>query len=260
MAAGRQRLLGGDVAGRREHDVGLAARVGAGLVPDADPLAAVHDGLVHRHVLQVLLLVADDDVDQVAAAQAVVGHAEQRVHVGRQVDAADLGALVHDEVEEARVLVREAVVVLAPDRRGDEQVERRDRRPPRQRAADVQPLGVLVEHRVDHVHEGLVGREEAVPAGEQVALEPALERVLGEHLEHAAVGRQLAAVGVLGQVLLEPELLGRLVERVELVRAVLVRPEHAEALHVLAHDVAQEAAQRARVLGVGLAGAGTSWA
>ena len=76
------------------------------------------------------------------------------------------------------ILVREAVVVLPPDGRGDQQVERRDRRPPRQLAADRQPLGVLVEHRVDDVDEGFVGREEAVAAGEQVAFEPALERVL----------------------------------------------------------------------------------
>ena len=47
--------------------------------------------------------------------------------------------------------------------------------------------------------EGFVGVEEAVPAGEQIAFEPALQRVLGEHLHHAAVARELAAVGVFGQ-------------------------------------------------------------
>jgi len=39
---------------------------------------------------------------------------------------------------------------------------------------DLQPLRVLVEHRVDDVHEGLVAVEQAMPAGEDVALEPAL--------------------------------------------------------------------------------------
>ena len=43
---------------------------------------------------------------------------------------------------------------------------------------DLQPLRVLVEHRVDDVDERLVAVEEAVPAGEQVALEPALAQVL----------------------------------------------------------------------------------
>ena len=110
--------------------------------------------------------------------------------------------------------------------------------------ADVQPLRVLVEHRVDDVREGLVGVEEAVPAGEQVALEPAEQRVLGEHLHHAAVARQLAAVGVLRQQVGHPGLLARLVDRLQPVRGGLVRAEDAEARHVVAHDVAQELAER----------------
>ena len=43
---------------------------------------------------------------------------------------------------------------------------------------DLQPLGVLVEHRVDDVDERLVAVEQAVAAGQQVALEPALAEVL----------------------------------------------------------------------------------
>ena len=216
------------------------------------PLVQCAMACVHGHVLQVLLLVADDHVDVVGALQAVIGHAEQRVDVRRQVDAADVRALVQHDVEEAGILVREAVVVLPPDGRGDQQVERRDRRPPGQLATHGQPLGVQVEHRVDDVDEGFVGREEAVAAGEQIAFEPAFQRVLREHLQDAAVGRQLAAVGVFGQVVGQPELLARLVDRVEPVRGVLVGAEDAEVVHVLAHDVAQEAAQRPGVLGRGL--------
>jgi hypothetical protein len=62
----------------------------------------VSDRFVDGQVLKVLLLVADDDVDVSGAAQAVVGHAQQRVDVRGQVDAADLGALVDDDVEKAR--------------------------------------------------------------------------------------------------------------------------------------------------------------
>ena len=76
------------------------------------------------------LLAGDDDVDVVAAAQAVVGDRQQRVGVGRQVDADDLGLLVDDVVDEAGVLVGEAVVVLPPDVRGQQVVERGDRPPP----------------------------------------------------------------------------------------------------------------------------------
>src|ERR1700730_115477 len=93
------------------------------------------------------LLARHDDVDVVAAAQAVVGGGEQAVGIGGQVDANDLGLLVDDVVDEARVLVTEAVVVLAPYMRGEEIVEGGDGAPPGDLARDLEPLGVLVEHR-----------------------------------------------------------------------------------------------------------------
>ena len=151
------------------------------------PGGAVLDGRVHVEPLQRGLLAGDDDVDVVAAAQAVVGHREQRVGVRRQIDADDLGLLVDHVIDEARVLVAEAVVVLPPDVRGEQVVQRGDRPPPRDVPRDLQPLGVLVEHRVDDVDERLVAGEEAVPAGQQVAFEPALAHVLAQHLHHAAV-------------------------------------------------------------------------
>ena len=126
----RQRLLRRDVAAARHHHVGLAVLVGARPVPDADALGAVDDRLLHVEILQVLLLVGDDDVDVVLAAQAVVGDRKQRVHVRRQIDPRDVRALVHDDIQEAGVLMREAVVVLPPDGGGDQQVERGDLGPP----------------------------------------------------------------------------------------------------------------------------------
>ena len=56
---------------------------------------------------------------------------------------------------------------------------------------DLQPLRMLVEHRVHNVDERFVAGEEAVPAGEQVALQPALAHVFAEHLHYAAVGRHM---------------------------------------------------------------------
>ena len=47
---------------------------------------------------------------------------------------------------------------------------------------DLQPFRVLVEHRVDDVDERFVAGEEAVPAGQQVAFEPALAHVLARGL------------------------------------------------------------------------------
>ena len=54
------------------------------------------------------MLARDDDVDVVAAAQAVVGDREERVGVGRQVDADDVRLLVHHVVDEPGVLMGES--------------------------------------------------------------------------------------------------------------------------------------------------------
>src|SRR5665647_702443 len=51
----------------------------------------------------------------------------------------------------SRVGVGETVVVLAPHVRGQQDVERGDRPTPRDLPGHLQPLGVLVEHRVDDV-------------------------------------------------------------------------------------------------------------
>ena len=112
-------------------------------------------------------------------------------------------------------------------RRGSESriVERRDRPPPRDLCADLQPLGVLVEHRVDDVDERLVAVEEPVPPGQQVALEPALAEVLAQDLHDAAVGREMvvgpAALGL-------PRPVGGLEHRAQAVRGGLVGAEEAE--------------------------------
>ena len=123
------------------------------------------DGLIHGEPLRRGLLAGDHDVDVVAAAQAVVCHRQERVGVGRQVDPDHLRFLVHNVVDESRVLMAEAVVVLAPDMGAEEVVERGDRPAPRNFIAHLQPLGVLVEHRIDDVDEGFIAGEEAMPAG-----------------------------------------------------------------------------------------------
>ena len=128
---GGQRLQRRHVAAARHHDVGLAATVVAGPLPDAEAGRAMLDRLVHRQPLRRRLLAGDDDVDVVPAAQAVIGDREQAVGVGRQVDPDDLGLLVDDVVDEARILVAEAVVVLPPDMARQQVVQRGDRPPPR---------------------------------------------------------------------------------------------------------------------------------
>ena len=85
-------------------------------------------GRVHGQPLRQRVLAGHHDVDVVAAAQAVVHHRQQAVGIRRQVDADDVGLLVDHVVDEAGVLVGEAVVVLPPDVRGQQVVERGDLR------------------------------------------------------------------------------------------------------------------------------------
>jgi hypothetical protein len=85
-----------------EHDIGLVAVAAARPVPDAQSARAVGDGLIHGQPLWAGVLPRDDDVDVVPRAQAVVEGGEQRVRVGGQVGADDLGLLVEDMVDEPR--------------------------------------------------------------------------------------------------------------------------------------------------------------
>ena len=124
----------GHVAGAGHDDFGIAVVV-RGPLPDAEAGGAVRDGFVDVEPLRRGLLAGDDEVDVVAAAQAVVGDGEQAVGVRRQVDADDVGLLVDDMVDEAGILMGEAVVVLPPDVRGEQVVERGDGLAPRDAVA-----------------------------------------------------------------------------------------------------------------------------
>ncbi len=136
-------------------------------------------------------------------------------------------------------------MILPPHVRGEQVVQRRDRPPPRDPARHLQPLRVLVEHRVHDVDERLVAVEQAVAAGQQVALQPALAEVLAEHLHHAPVRRQVV---VAGQRLRHPRPTGDLEQGAEPVGRRLVGPHHPERARVLDHHVAQPAAEHARRL------------
>ena len=88
---------------------------------------------------------------------------------------------------------------------------------------------MLIEHRIDDVDEGLVAGEQAVPAGEQVAFEPAFAQMLAQHLHDAAVDAEID-VDVLD--LGHPLLAGDFVDGLQPVRRGLVRAEEPEILPV----------------------------
>ncbi len=76
--------------------------------------------------------------------------------------------------------MREAVVVLLPDVRSQQVIQRRDGPPPGDLARAFEPLGMLVEHGIHDVDECLVAGEKSVTAGQQIALEPSLAQMLAQ--------------------------------------------------------------------------------
>jgi hypothetical protein len=127
---GGERFQRGHVAAAGHDYIWCSALVVAGPRPDADALGAVLDGCVYRKPLRRRVFARNHDVDVVAAAQAVVHDRQQAVGIRRKVNPHDLGLLVYDVVDETRVLVREAVVILAPYVRGQQVVQRGDLSPP----------------------------------------------------------------------------------------------------------------------------------
>ena len=96
-----------------------------------------------------------------------------------------------------------------------------------------------------------------MPAGQEIAFEPALAEMLAQDLHHPAVPRQMHVVGLDA---LHPDPIGRLEDGVEPVGGGLVRPHEAEIVLVQPDDVAQERSRDTRCLGMRVSGAGTSTA
>ncbi len=128
------------------------------------------------------------------------------------------------------ILVRESVVILPPHVRRQQIIQRRDRLPPRNLARRLQPLRVLVEHRIDDVNEGLVAREKSMPPGQQIAFQPSLAHVLAQHFHHPAVDGQI----LVHRQASPPSHVFPVTSKTRLqpVRSRLVGPEHAEILRL----------------------------
>src|ERR1700722_13630610 len=147
------------------------------------------------------------------------------------------------------------VVILPPYQRCDEDVDRWHRRAPVNLLLRLlEPLGVLVEHRIDNVYEGFVSGEEAVAASKNVAFKPALEGVLAEHLHDAARDVEFAATGILRLVLREPCLFRSRIDRREPVRGGFIGAEDTEGSHIAAHYFRKKVSKHVGRRSIGAAG------
>ena len=104
--------------------------------------------------------------------------AEHAVGIWREIYADNLWRLIAYNVQETRILVSETIVILTPDGRSQEDVERCNLLSPGDFLALLEPLAVLVDHAVNDVDEWFVAVEHTVATSEDVAFEPTCEDIL----------------------------------------------------------------------------------
>src|SRR5690242_5909464 len=110
------------------------------------------------------LLAGNDHVYVMAASKAMVSYRKKRVGVGRQIDTYDIGLLVYNVIDKPGVLMRKSIVILPPNVRRQQIVQRREGCSPRQGSRDLQPLRVLIKHGIHDVDEAFVAVKETVPS------------------------------------------------------------------------------------------------
>ena len=207
-----------------------------------------------RQPLREGVFAGNHHVDIVPAAQTVIKNRQQTIGIGRKVNAHDVGLLVDHVVEEAGILMREAVMILLPHMGGEQIVQRRDRPAPGQFRRYLQPLGMLAEHRIDDANEGLIAVEQPVPPGQQISFQPTLALMFAEHrVQHASGGREEFVVTLFPCV---PLTIGSFKDRAQEIRERLIGTEDPKITLLLIQlgHVAQELTQHERILAIDSAG------
>ena len=252
----RERFERRRVAAAGDDDVGFFTLVVGSPIPDAHALRAMLNCLIHGQPLEAGVFGRDDDVDVVLALHAVVEAGEQAVCIGREIHTHDVRLFVCDVIEESRILMSKAVVVLLPDVGGENEVQRRNVLPPRELVANFEPFRVLCRHGIDHADERFVGSEETVASREDIAFQPAFAHMLGQVRVHdAAVFREFVVGGPDVRVKVA---VGHFERAVEAVGHTFVRSERAEvfALFVEFEYVAHISAEFEHILRAYRAGSG----
>ena len=194
---GKKGFLGDVVSGRGEDDVWFSrGAFAAGPVPDCQTVFGLGAGFFEAKPLWEVAFSSNYYTYCVFFVHNFFKSGEHAVGIRRVVDLAEFTVFLENIGNEGRVLVRIAVVILAPADAGLEVDGGANRFAPRYLEGLFHKFGVLVDHAGDDGGEGFVADENAVASSEQVALVPTLEGVFGEHFHGAAVGAQvLVAVG-----------------------------------------------------------------
>ena len=248
-----QRLQCRSLAAASHNNVRLLTGIVGSPLPNADTLCAVLDSLLHGQPLRTRMLRCNNNIDIVAAADAMIKAGQQAVCIRRQIQANHVCLLVCNVVKEARILMGKAVVILLPYVGSQNQVQGCNLLTPRQLVANLQPLCVLCCHRVDDADECFIACEEAMTTGQQVAFQPALAHMLGQHGIHDAavlceefIGRQSLCI---------PIAVGCFKRSIQTVGSGLIRTKYAEVAAVLVElqDITDKLAHLDHVLTLGSA-------
>ena len=118
------------------------------------------------------MLGCHDDIDIVLRLDAVIEARQQTVGIRRKIETNNVCLLVGNMIQETRILMRKAIMILLPDMRRQNNIERRNLFTPRQLIAHLEPLRMLRSHRINDARKRLIGIEETVTPRQQIALEP----------------------------------------------------------------------------------------
>src|SRR5579871_2365612 len=110
----RDGLQRGNIARASHHDIWLNVLLVARPMPRGEATSAVIYGLLHGKPLQLWLLINHNQVHVVTTAETMIGNREETIGIRWQIDASNRPLLGKNRVEQARPLVAEAIVVIAP--------------------------------------------------------------------------------------------------------------------------------------------------
>ena len=82
-SGGCQRLLGRHIATGSHHYIRCHTLIVARTSPDTNAFGTMNDSFINVRELQMLLLVSDNHIDAIGRSQALVGHSQQRIGIGR---------------------------------------------------------------------------------------------------------------------------------------------------------------------------------
>jgi len=141
---------------------------------------------IHIEVLKSWPVARDDHIHIIPATQAVIRYGQKRVASGGDKHGL-CPPLVHYVVDEPGVLMREHVVILPPDVRCQQVVQRSNRTSPRNVALTFSHLACWLNMESTNVNECFIAREKIHAARSEDTLQAALAHMFAQDFHGHAI-------------------------------------------------------------------------